>query len=116
MRRGDEEILTNYNQILQTIPESLPLIIIAVLPVDEQVRDDLAGRNRRTGELNDSLKTLCEAQRPGCTFVDPGPKLADASGNLKKQYHIGDGLHLNGVGNSILIQKLKEFFPIVKHQ
>ena len=115
-RRANEEILENYNKILQTIPQSLPLVIIAILPVDERVRDDLAGRNRRTGELNDSLKILCEAQGPRCAFVDPGPILADASGNLKKQYHVGDGVHLNGGGNSILIQKLKESVPRVKHQ
>ena len=107
-RRGNEEIIINYSLILQTIPPHLPLIFSAILPLDERVRDDLSGWNTRIKELNSGLKALCEAQSPKCTFVDAGPKLADSSGNLRKEYHESDGVHLNGVGNAIWIKELKE--------
>lgn len=109
-RRENEEILKNYSAILQAIPPQLPIIVSAILPVNENVhvRDDLLGRNRRSRELNSSLKTLCATQRPNCIFVDPSSKLIDSSGNLIKKYHEGDGVHLNGAGNSIWIKELKE--------
>jgi len=107
-RRGNEEILKNYSSILQAIPKHLPLVFSAVLPVDERIRYDLAGKNSRIKELNSGLRALCEAHRPSCTFVDPGTKLIDSSGNLKKEYDDGDGVHLNGAGNSILIEELKK--------
>lgn len=107
-RRGNEEILKNYSSILQAVPPHLPLVFSAVLPVDERIRDDLAGKNTRIKELNTGLRALCEAQSPNCTFVDPGSKLMDSSGNLRKEYDDGDGVHLNGAGNSIWIQELKE--------
>jgi lysophospholipase L1-like esterase len=106
-RRENEEILKNYSLILQAVPPHLPLILNAVLPVDERVRDDLAGMNRRIRTLNRSLKALCKAESAKCTFVDPGRKLMDPSGNLKAKYQVGDGIHLNGFGNAIWIQELK---------
>jgi lysophospholipase L1-like esterase len=39
------------------------------------------------------------AARPGCTFADAGVAVTDAAGGLDPRYHIGDGLHLNGLGN-----------------
>jgi lysophospholipase L1-like esterase len=107
-RRGNEEILRNYSAILQTVPQHLPLILSAVLPIDERIHSDLAGINTRIKELNGGLRVLCETQRPNCTLVDPGGKLIDSSGNLRKEYADGDGLHLNGTGNSVWIQELKE--------
>ncbi|WP_319587292.1 GDSL-type esterase/lipase family protein [uncultured Desulfobulbus sp.] len=107
-RRDNEEILKNYSAILQAVPPHLPVVFSAVVSIDEHVRDDLIGKNRRILELNNGLETICKAQGPKCTFVDPNQKLVDASGNLRKEYHEGDGVHLNGVGNSIWIQELKE--------
>jgi len=107
-RRRKEEILKNYSLILEAVPPHLPLVFCAVLPVDERVRNDLAGKNSRIRELNSGLKALCEAQSPKCMFVDPGPKLTDSSDNLRKEYDEGDGVHLNGAGNAIWIQELRK--------
>jgi lysophospholipase L1-like esterase len=107
-RRGNEDILKNYSAILQTIPQHLPLVLSAVLPLDERVHDDLVGINTRIKELNSGLRGLCEAQSAKCTFIDPGAKLIDSSGNLGKAFVDGDGLHLNSAGNSIWIKELKE--------
>ena len=42
-RRSDAEILDNYETILARIPESIPVIASAVLPVDEPVRQSRGG-------------------------------------------------------------------------
>ncbi len=107
-RRRNEEILKNYSLIVRAVPPRLPLVFSAVLPVDERVRNGLAGKNSRIRKLNSGLKALCEGRSPKCIFVDTGPKLIDSSDNLRKEYDAGDGVHLNGAGNSIWIQELRQ--------
>lgn len=106
--RENEEILKNYSRILHAVPQHLPFVLSAVLPIDERVYADFQGINARIKELNHDLRVVCNTERPRCTFVDPGSKFIDSSGNLRKDYADGDGLHLNGAGNSIWIQELKE--------
>jgi lysophospholipase L1-like esterase len=107
-RRNNDEILKNYSEITQLIPPQVPVVVNAILPVDENARSDLAGRNARSKELNSRLKLLCANRAADCLFLDPTTRFIDSSGNLKKQYHDGDGVHLNGSGNLIWIQELKE--------
>ncbi|MDA8141681.1 MAG: GDSL-type esterase/lipase family protein [Desulfobacteraceae bacterium] len=107
-RRGDEEILKNYSAIIAALPPHRPLVFKAILPVDENAQADLPGRNARARELNGRLKTLCETQSQKCLYFDPSSKFADASGNLRRDLHIGDGIHLNAAGYAILITELKE--------
>ena len=84
----------------------------AVLPIDERVDRDWTGFNQRIRELNEGIKSLCEAESPKCAFVNAGPSLIDSSGNLAEQYHDGDGVHLTAEGDRIWIQALK---PVVMH-
>jgi lysophospholipase L1-like esterase len=107
-RRDNAEILNNYRLILQALPPHLPVVCSAVLPVDERVRRDHGGNNIRIKELNGGLKALCGAHSPICTFVDAGPKLIDSSGNLGREYHDGDGVHLNATGKSVWMQEIRE--------
>jgi lysophospholipase L1-like esterase len=107
-RRGNQEILENYSLILQAIPSYLPIVFSAILPVNEFIRNDLAGKNKCIIELNSGLKNLCETKSPKCIFIDLGRNFVDLSGNLKNEYQEGDGVHLNGAGNTILIQELKK--------
>ncbi|HVN96029.1 MAG TPA: GDSL-type esterase/lipase family protein [Syntrophorhabdaceae bacterium] len=106
-RRGNEEILKNYSAIISALPGNLTCLFTAVLPVDEGVRRDLAGRNKRVRELNGDLRKLCEAQGSRCFFIDPTARFADSSGNLRKAYHEDDGVHLNEVGYSLFIEELR---------
>jgi lysophospholipase L1-like esterase len=105
--RKNEEILSNYSRIIQAFPPKVPLVIIAVLPVDERARDDLPGRNERTEALNGGLKRLCSERGTDCLFLDPAVEFADGSGNLKKEFHEGDGIHLSREGYAVLIEKLR---------
>jgi lysophospholipase L1-like esterase len=106
--RKDEEILSNYSSILQLLPAHLTVVVSAILPVNEGIDHKLRGYNARIGELNSTLKVLCESQKSRCTYVDPGQALIDSSGSLSTNYQEGDGLHLNGEGYGVWIQELKK--------
>ena len=45
--------------------------------------------------------------RLGSRWVDAGPRLADAAGQLRAEFHDGDGLHLNSAGNAVWIAELR---------
>lgn len=102
--RSPEEAAQDYGSVLTRSPAEVPVIASAVLPVDERL-PDLAGRNARIKRLNAAIARLCAA-RSRCTFVDAGPDMVDATGNLAPDLHVGDGLHLSRAGYRILIDTL----------
>ena len=110
--RSNEEILHNYSAIAGQIPENIPVIFSAVLPIDEEARDDWQGRNQdRIRSLNSELENLTR-EYENYFFVDGGALLTDAQGNLADEFHDGDGLHLNSKGNAIWIQQLQMIIAI----
>ena len=111
-RRKDEEILSNYSSILKLLPSHLPVMISGILPVNEDIAHHTKGYNARIRGLNFRLKNLCESKKPQCTFVDSGRALEDSTGSLSRNYQEGDGVHLNGEGNNIWIQELKDGIKI----
>jgi lysophospholipase L1-like esterase len=91
-----------YAELLTALPRGPKLVLIAVLPVDEAIARGTKRTNRAIGELNLLIRRLCE-NRPSCVVVDAGPELRDGAGNLRRELHVGDGLHLNAAGYRILI-------------
>ncbi|MBD3337195.1 MAG: hypothetical protein GF355_16910, partial [Candidatus Eisenbacteria bacterium] len=105
--RDNAGILSNYAEILRRLPEDVPVIISAVLPVDEEIRTDWRGWNRdRIAPLNSELARLAHGSR-NLHFVDAAPLLVDPRGNLAGELHVGDGLHLNPQGNAVWIEVLR---------
>ncbi len=104
-RRTNAEIVENYLKIIDLIPNNIPILFNSIFPVDEII-SKRAGINSRIQKLNHTLNTICKAnKRLYCLEV---PHIFfDISGNLSNDYHIGDGIHLNGLGNKIWISKLK---------
>ena len=102
--RKIEAIVKSYRKILQLLPASVPVLLNAILPVDERVkkRRHLNSRIRR---LNEQIKKLSE-QHTNIRFLDMTALLTNEDGNLLKKYHVGDGLHLNASGNIVWIQAL----------
>lgn len=103
--RSIPETLANYRRIVDLLPPTVPLLAVAVLPVDERASRDL--RNADIRRLNEGVAELC-AGRPRCRFVDPTPRLADGGGNLAAVAHEGDGLHLSAVGHDIYWDAINE--------
>lgn len=98
--------MSNFQKIFDLLPKGIPVTVQAMLPVDERVT--LKGFNQRIDLLNESLAVLTSSN--GGNFINVQPELRDKQGNLKAQYHIGDGLHLNTEGYRIWINALRSLF------
>lgn len=106
--RSNDEILHNYAAIAAQIPEKVPIVFSAVLPLNEKSREERRVRYReRTRTLNARLEEFCRGSSR-FFFLDVGPLLSDDTGNLAGEYDDGDGVHLNAKGNAIWISGLRE--------
>ncbi|MEX1212542.1 MAG: GDSL-type esterase/lipase family protein [Balneolaceae bacterium] len=106
-RRSDQEILAHIQRIPTLIPESVPILFSAVLPLDETNREQWAGWNEnRIQPLNEAIREWA-SQHDRLYVVNAGPDLVNADGNLAAAYHIGDGIHLSSEGNAVWIRTLR---------
>jgi lysophospholipase L1-like esterase len=105
--RGNSEIIQNYSKIMKKLPDTIPVIFSAVLPVDEDARSYLLGWNSRIRDLNSELQVMC-MKTPNYLYIDAGKALSNNQGFLDKRYHNGDGIHLNSDGNRVWIEELKK--------
>jgi len=96
--RSPDEALGNYARILDALPADRPVIVSAILPIDEQARAALAGRGAWIQQFNAGLVRLA-GSREGVSLVDAGDALdGDGDGRLDRPLHDGDGVHLNSAG------------------
>ena len=109
IQRRKKGITGRYEAILKEIPGNVAIVFNALMPVDERATNKVC--NRDILLLNKVMKQACSEQA-NCRFFDLTEKLIDFSGNLRPQYHIGDGIHLNAKGYGILIENMKS---LVKH-
>lgn len=106
-RRSDQEILAHIQRMPTLIPESVPVLFSAILPLDESYREQWVGWNEnRIEPLNDAIREWA-THHDGIHFIDAGPDLVNADGNLAAAYHIGDGIHLSSEGNAVWIRNLR---------
>lgn len=104
-RRSDEIIVTNYKKILDSIPEKIPVVVSAILPVDERVQR-VNSENKRISRVNKLLRDL-SLEYENVTFSDAGSSLRDSDNNLKSDFHVGDGVHLSSAGYQVWIRELR---------
>lgn len=103
--RKDDEIINNYKRIVELIPETVPVILCLILPVADKVyRYDKI--NSRVKNVNEGISKLCNYNNRLSCF-DLAKDVADADGNLKKNFHLEDGMHLNANGYRLFINRLK---------
>lgn len=105
-RRDNAAILENYRRIAGEVSGRAPLLFSAVLPLDERVNPGNAGVNARIRELNRGLAEIC-AETGGCRLVDVAGVLADGTGGLAPEHHVGDGVHLSDLGYALWIDGLR---------
>lgn len=104
----NDKILKNFKSLILTIPFSAKLTLISLFPIDNRIVTNPKKRNERILLINAKVQNLCD-EHAHCQFIDVNSLLTDTHGNLKDIYHIGDGIHLNETGASIVIQKLRQF-------
>jgi lysophospholipase L1-like esterase len=106
--RSNEGILRNYAAIAARIPENVPVVFSALLPLNETKRGKLkSGYPDRIRALNAGLEAFCNRSKR-LFFLDVGPVLADGAGDLASEFDDGDGVHLNAKGNAIWIAGLRD--------
>lgn len=105
-RRDDEEIVKNWQEIMDQIPADTPAIFSGILPLDPEGQGRKENLNGRIVALNALLEKLCSEN--GHAYVNAGPMLSNDEGNLDKAYHTGDGVHLNTAGYEVWISVLRD--------
>lgn len=95
-----DELARRYERLVKKIREEAPatrLYLQSVMPVNNSFGryKALKGKEKTIVGLNERIKDI--AGRHGATYVDLWPGLADADGNLNRDF-TNDGLHLNGRG------------------
>jgi len=106
-RRENKFILENVHAIVEAVTRHVPVVVSAVLPLDERVKAVGPDRNARIAELNQGLAALC-AENDSCVYADASSLLLDAEGSLAAVYHVGDGVHPNTAGYEKWIAVLRE--------
>ena len=116
--RSTEEIIADYELLLDRMPKSSFIIISSVLPIDEPVYNASWGikkSNDLVSELNDALARIAQS-RMNTVFIDTSTYLRDPTGNLISGLHTGDGIHLNAKGYMMWVKSLKEEFQKIVTQ
>lgn len=104
------DVLRLYAGAVAAMPVDMPLIVIAVLPMNEtepSVRQWPVLRNANIDRMNKDIRTIC-ARRPRCHLLLTQPFLADAAGNLRDDLHAGDGRHLSAEGSRRLVDAIRD--------
>lgn len=101
--RTNEEIIANYIRILKSIKTDV--LLFSVIKSDG--REAFEGYNKRIHLLNIELEKLSE-KHESVYYFDSNKVLIDELGNLSQKFHLGDGVHLNKMGQEQLISELKE--------
>lgn len=104
-RRDNEHIIKNLSKINELIPYKIPVVFNAILPIDE-VKTNFLGYNARIRKINKRLSVICDG-KANMYCVNIMMDVVDDIGNLSSVYHLGDGIHLNKLGNDILINNVK---------
>jgi lysophospholipase L1-like esterase len=103
-------IYSDYINLINSLPESSTIFIFSILPVDEKV----VTRKIKSSNLNDQVKHLNALLREYVKsndrihFLDTAKYLYNESGELNKNLHKGDGIHLNELGNRLWIKGIKK--------
>ena len=95
-----DALAARYENLVDEIMKKTPdtqLYIQSVMPINNSfgVYKSLKDKEKTVKEFNERIKEIADSR--GLKYVDLWTVLADANGNLKKDY-TNDGLHLTGAG------------------
>ena len=106
-----QEILSNYEKIIQQIRQKAPdcqLFLQSVLPVNPNVKKTIF-RNEEIVALNMGIKELSKKYQ--LTYIDLHGEMTDHAGNLKATF-TADGIHINGAAYLVWKEKIIQHIPI----
>lgn len=91
--------------LLAGLPANLPVLLCTIPPVNPLIHRERPPE--AIAQLNQRWQACAEG-RPRTRLVRVESVLADGDGRLRKEFHQGDGLHLNAEGNRRLAALLRE--------
>lgn len=98
--RSNDDIIENFNAILNKL-SGIPVFVSSLLPVDPTTDGKFDGYPKRIAYINAHLQRLCE-NFPNASLIESSGHLdLNADGHLDKDFHNGDGIHLNPAGNRV---------------
>lgn len=103
--REHDEIVNRYNNLLASLPRDIPVVANALFPIEEGLGYG-TDTNARIFKVNQSLKQAA-SRYANVSFIDNTDSFINDEGQLRSEYHIGDGLHLNANGYQVWIDLLK---------
>lgn len=94
------QLAERYEKLVKEIKARSPqtkLYLQSVMPINNsfKVYKSLTGKEKTVVDFNAQIKRIAEEN--GLTYINLWPALADANGNMKKDF-TNDGLHLTGEG------------------
>ena len=104
--RGNDEIADNYRRILNKLPAGTHVCVSSILPVDERIGNKIPSSSR-IFEINKLIKNAASSIG-GVRYFDSSDRMVDESGNLRADFHVGDGVHLNQSGYGVWIEDMKK--------
>lgn len=102
--REHGELLSNLAAMIDLAPPGAMVVVNSVLPVDEKKFTKVA--NSEIREFNRKIEAM-RGSRRHTLVCDPSDELVDESGNLREEFHVGDGLHLTPAGYEVWIDRLR---------
>jgi lysophospholipase L1-like esterase len=109
---GFDGFANKYRTLLGSLPQSVPIVAVAILPVNSHAAALIKGRwfPGDIRQANHQIADQCR-QVSNCRYLDSSILLADQSGKLKPKYDSGDGVHLSTTGyaawSALLINSLE---------
>jgi len=101
------QTVENIESIIKIIPVQVPVYVCSILPINETVCHRKT--NSQIDRINKEIMLLC-SKIENADFVDISAGFKDSAGNLKDDFHSGDGLHLNQYGYGQLIASFQNYF------
>lgn len=120
---NDDNLISNYGEILDLLPHSVPVIISGILPLNEDIvkQSNLTyvtgykATNARIKVVNNRIRDLCK-RYTDVSFIDATETLIDEKGNLRKENTL-DGIHLNPLGYKVWAAFLRsQLSRILEHK
>ena len=106
--RSLSNIIYDYRRLVKAISSKSAVVCVGLTPVDESVLKSSRVTNLKINQLNREIERACLQARPDSLYVDVADKLVDSKGNLHRQHHRGDGLHLGTTGKFIFTRGISK--------
>jgi len=105
--RTKEQILYDFEKIIKKIDYKKMVIFNSIHPVDEKLQDEKNRNNKTILSINAGLEKIC-SKYSNVYFLNTYRELSDNTENLRRLYHVGDGIHLSTEGYEVWIGLLKQ--------